>query len=753
MIVATLIVELLTEELPPTALSRLSSAFAEGIAGGLRARGFVGESSTIDRYATPRRLAVRITGVLAMSPDIAQREKVLPLNVALDAEGKPTVAFRKALAKRGREALADGWSSTSANAAADARDAAAKGAADTAANGAANATANVDAGRDRLAIESDGKADAIFLYSIARGSPLATGLQAALADSVAALPIPKVMTYQLPDGSDQKFVRPAHRLVALHGTDVVPVSVLGLQSGRVTEGHRFQGTRTIELAAADDYEQRLQSEGSVIASFDARRSAIEHALADKARTLDATLQPDDAYDALLEEVTGLVENPAVYAGTFDREFLDVPQECLILTMRTNQKYFPLFDASGKLRRDFLIVSNMRLDDPSRVIGGNERVIRPRLADAKFFYDQDRKTRLADRVARLGSVVYHNKLGTQLQRVERLQKLARRIAESIGADGGLAQHAAALAKADLVTDMVGEFPELQGIMGRYYALHDGEPVEVADAIEQHYRPKFAGDALPAHPVAVAVALADKFDTMVGIYGIGLIPTGDKDNFGLRRHAVGVLRILIEKKLPVELTSLLAMAAERFPGNLLSASVVADLHGFMLERLRAMLREHGYSANEVEAVLTQMPVRIDLVPARLAAVREFGALPEAAALASANKRIQNILRKSDAESRGITGGVDGVAGVADVDPALINEDAEKKLNAALLAAEPGVGADLAAGRYTPALKALAALRGDVDAFFDQVLVNADDPKVRANRHALLRRLGMLMNQVADISKLAS
>lgn len=713
----TLVVELLTEELPPKALPRLSGAFADGIATALRSGGFLGDDSTVERFATPRRLAVKITGVAAMSPDLPQRDKVLPLSVAIDAGGKPTVAFRKALAKRGREALADRWP--------DATD-----------------------GSDRLARESDGKVDAIFLYSVAKGSALAAGLQSAIDSTLAALPIPKVMTYQRPDGSDQKFVRPAHRLVALHGGDVVPVTALGLDAGRVTDGHRFQGARAIELAGAQDYPRRLQDEGRVIASFDERRATIEQALNARADALGATLIHDDAYTALLDEVTALVENPAIYAGTFGAEFLEVPQECLILTMRTNQKYFPLFDAAGKLRRDFLIVSNMRLDDPWRIVQGNERVIRPRLADAKFFYDQDRKVKLADRVAKLGSVVYHNKLGTQLQRVERLQKLATKIAVATGANAGLAQHAAALAKADLVTDMVGEFPELQGTMGRYYALHDHEPGEVADAIEQHYRPRFAGDALPENPVAVAVALADKLDTLVGIYGIGLVPTGDKDAFGLRRHAVGVLRILIEKTLPIELTALLAMATERFPPGLLSATVVADLHGFMLERLRGMLREQGYSANEVEAVLSQMPTRIDLVPARLAAVREFGALPEAIALASANKRIQNILKKSEGEA-----GAGGQHGTRDVDTALMSEDAEKRLNAALLAAEPGIGADLAAGRYTPALKALAGLRGDVDAFFDQVMVNAEDPKLRANRHALLRRLGMLMNQVADISKLAA
>ncbi|MEO8135592.1 MAG: glycine--tRNA ligase subunit beta [Betaproteobacteria bacterium] len=696
----TLLIELLTEELPPKALARLGDAFANGLLEGLRSRQFLSAGSAAVSYATPRRLAVRISGVLGKSPDVKKREKVLPVSVALTADGQPTAALTRKLASKGwtHLALAD------------------------------------------FERAPDGKAESLFYSYVAAGSHLVVGLMSALEDTVENLPIPKVMIYQRPDGSDQKFVRPAHRLVALHGADVVPVAVLGLDADRITEGHRFQGKRQISLAHADEYAAKLAQDGNVIAGFDDRRTLIENALRSAAAALDADLQPDSVYAALLDEVTALTENPAVYAGQFEREFLEVPQECLILTMRTNQKYFPLFDGQGKLRQQFLIVSNLRLDDPSRVIEGNERVVRPRLADAKFFYDQDRKTPLADRVARLANVVYHNKLGTQLQRVERLQKLSAAIAREIGADPALAQQAAALAKADLVTGMVGEFPELQGIMGRYYALHDGEPAAVADAIEQHYRPKFAGDKLPEGSAAVCVALADKLDTLAGIYGIGLIPTGDKDAFGLRRHAVGVLRILIEHGLAVGLIDLLELAAARYPAALLAATTVADLHGFILERLRGLLREQGYTANEIEAVLSQRPTRIDLVPARLAAVREFSVLPEAAALAAANKRIQNILRKAETIEQL-------------VDPRLLAAPAEKSLHEALLEAEPGINAELAGGRYTSALKALAGLRGDVDAFFDQVLVNAEEPDVRANRLALLNRLGQLMNQVADISKLAA
>ena len=695
-----LLVELLTEALPPKALSKLGHAFAQGIAGGLRVRQFLSGDSVAVAYSTPRRLAVRISGVLARSPDVREREKVLPVNVALTVDGKPTPALTKKLAARGWEKVA----------------------------------------LSEFERAPDGKNESLFYSYVAPGNQLAAGLMSALADAVVKLPIPKVMTYQRPDGSDQKFVRPAHRLVALHGSDVIPVTVLGLEADRITEGHRFQGERYMTLAHADDYVPALGGAGKVIAGFEDRRSKIEAGLKTAAAALDADLQPDAAYAALLDEVTALTENPAVYVGKFEREFLEVPQECLILTMRTNQKYFPLFDRQGRLRQEFLIVSNMDLADPSRIIEGNERVVRPRLADAKFFYDQDRKTPLADRLARLGSVVYHNKLGTQLQRVERLQKSAAGIARRIGADPGLAQQAAALAKADLVTGMVGEFPELQGIMGRYYALHDGAPALVADAIEQHYRPRFAGDKLPEAGPAICVALADKLDTLAGIYGIGLIPTGDKDAFGLRRHAVGVLRILIEHRLAVELSDLLELALAQFPAGLLAATTATDLHTFMLERLRGMLREQGYTANEIEAVLSQMPTRIDLVPARLAAVREFGALPEAEALAAANKRIQNILRKA-----GAVGGA--------VDPELFVDPAEKSLHRALLAVEPQINAGLAAGHYTGALKALAGLRGDVDAFFDQVLVNAEDAAIRANRLALLHRLAQLMNQVADISKLAA
>jgi glycyl-tRNA synthetase beta chain len=534
-----------------------------------------------------------------------------------------------------------------------------------------------------------------------------------------------------------KFVRPAHGLVALHGGDVVGVSVLGLKAGRVTHGHRFMGKRDITLKHADEYAQTLENKGKVIADFAARRNAIEQHLEEKAAQLSCTFEHDDA---LLDEVTALVEWPVVYACDFDREFLSVPQECLILTMRTNQRYFPLFDADGKLTERFLLVSNMALDDPGNIVDGNRRVVRPRLADARFFFDTDRKAKLETRVAQLGNIVYHNRLGTQLERVQRIQKLAGSIAEKLAADAAAAERAAWLCKADLVSGMVGEFPELQGVMGRYYALHDGEATAVADAIEQHYRPRFANDTLPEDNIAASVALADKIDTLVGIFGIGLIPTGEKDPFALRRQALGVLRILIEEQLPLDLMQLLDIARAQFPREMLADSVAADLHGFMLERLRGYLRELKFSPDEIDSVLSQSPTRIDLVLPRLEAVRAFRQLPEAASLAAANKRIRNILRKTE--------GVDGAPELT-----LLQEPAEKHLFAAVNKIQPQLSSLVEAEDYTGALKLLAGVRSEVDTFFDEVMVMTDEPLTRQNRLALLAQLEGLMNRVADISRLAA
>ena len=704
----TLVVELFTEELPPKALRRLGAAFAETLAAGLRQQGLVTDASVTTPYATPRRLAVAITQVLAVAPDAEVIDKLMPAKVARGQDGQPSEALRKKLGALGRPQLA---------------------------------TATLDAtdGPDRIYVASDGKADYVYLRSLAKGQPLARGLQAALDDALAKLPIPKVMTYAGPAGywNAEKFVRPAHGLLALHGADVVDVKALGLAAGRATGGHRFLGRREVDIATADAYAETLWAEGKVIASFDQRRAAIEQGLAHAAQG-DRVVAPD----ALLDEVASLVEWPVVYAGTFDPAFLAVPQECLILTMQQNQKYFALTDAAGRIRARFLLVSNLATEDPAAIVAGNERVLRARLADAKFFYDQDRRQRLDSRLPKLRSVIYHNKLGTQAERVDRLRFLAAEIAKLVGADAAHADRAAGLAKADLVTDMVGEFPELQGLMGRYYAEHDGEPADVAAAVEQHYWPRFAGDALPEGRIADAVALADKLETMAGMFGIGNLPTGDKDPFGLRRAALGVLRIVIERKLALPLPDLLELAFKAFDGIAAVKPDAPALATFLYDRLRGYLRDQGYTALQVAAVVDRHPARVDLVPAQLAAVQAFEALPEAPALAAANKRIGNILAKS----------AGGAGAGATVDPARFTEPAERALSAALDAVAPAVDAAMARGDYVSALSGLASLRPQVDAFFDDVMVMADDPSVRANRLALLARLHRAMNQVADLAKLA-
>ncbi|MEW5892879.1 MAG: glycine--tRNA ligase subunit beta [Pseudomonadota bacterium] len=694
-----LLVELFVEELPPKALAKLGEAFAGSLFESLKAQGLAAADSVVTPYASPRRLAVHVTGVAARAADKPVSQKLMPASVALDASGAPTPALLKKLAALG-----------------------------------------LDAGvLPQLTRAMDGKAEALFFDTVVKGASLTEGLQKALEEALAKLPIPKVMSYQLADGwTSVNFVRPAHGLVALHGAEVVPVAVLGLTAGRTTQGHRFEAkVSPLSLKDADSYAAQLEAEGAVIPGFAKRRAEIARQLQAAAAKVGGGVKAiEDA--ALLDEVTALVERPNVLLGKFDQAFLAVPQECLILTMKANQKYFPLLDAAGKLTNQFLIVSNISPADPSNVIGGNERVVRPRLADAKFFFDQDRKKPLAARVEKLGNVVYHNKLGSQLERVQRIKKLAGEIARQLGANVELAERAAWLAKADLLTDMVGEFPELQGIMGRYYARHDGEPAEVADAIEAHYKPRFAGDALPEGNIALAVALADKLDALVGIFGIGLTPTGDKDPFALRRAALGVLRILMERALPLDLMALLETARTQFAGGRVADSVALDVFQFMLDRLRVYLREQ-YAADEVEAVVVQQPTRIDHVPARLAAVRSFRQLPEAEALAAANKRIQNILKKAEKEA-------------GDVELTLLQDGAERDLYEQWLAVKPKVESALAGLDYTGALKALAGLRAAVDRFFDEVMVMVDEPLVRSNRLALLAGLAGTMNCVADIGQLS-
>ncbi|MGA7593832.1 MAG: glycine--tRNA ligase subunit beta [Gallionella sp.] len=708
-----LLVELLAEELPPKTLKILGEWFAAGLHKGLSERGFVSDSAKPAGFATPRRLGVWIPDVLATAADTKVSEEIMPTAIAFDAAKKPTQALIKKLKKMLNEEID---------------------------------VAGILSSGDFITKIKGGK-EYLYREPIVKGGQLFVGLEGALKDALAGLPIARVMTYPNPSGNGWKtvnFVRPVHGLVALHGKDIVPVSALGLIAGRETRGHRFEAhSATIEIRDADSYEAQMEFEGAVIPDFGKRRNAIALQLAEAAAK--AALRPIDD-GALLDEVTALVERPNVLAGTFEKEFLEVPQECLILTMKANQKYFPLLDANGRLTNRFLIVSNIRPEDASLVIGGNERVVRPRLADAKFFYDKDRKQTLESRVGKLASVVYHNKLGTQLRRVERIATLAGTIARMLNADKADAELAARLCKADLLTDMVGEFPELQGIMGRYYALHDGEDKVVADAIEAHYHPRFAGDTLPQGAIACAVALSDKLETLVGIYGIGQIPTGDKDPFGLRRHALGILRILIETPIDLPLDALLKTAAANFPAGTLGATVAKDVEAFMLDRLRGYLRERDFEVQHIEAVLYMLNGHLHQVLPRLEGVRDFAALEVAKDLAAANKRVQNIMRKNREEI-----GPD-LAGAA-LKPGLLTEAAEQDLYQAMIDITPFVQGYLNRGEYGKNLKALVTLKPFIDDFFEKVMVMCDDKHLRLNRALLLQQLGRLMNQVADISKLAS
>ncbi|MCX7193862.1 MAG: glycine--tRNA ligase subunit beta, partial [Proteobacteria bacterium] len=610
-----LLVELFVEELPPKSLKKLGESFAEVLSASLVAQGLALESAEVTSFASPRRLAVHVENVIAQAADKSVSQKLMPVKVGLDADGNATPALLKKLASLGADASVV----------------------------------------SELKREMDGKAEALFFDSVVAGVKLAEGLQRALNEALAKLPIARVMTYPDPTGdgwATVNFVRPAHSLVALYGRKIVPISALGLTAGNTTKGHRFEATLdTIVLEDADSYARQLETEGAVIASFDKRRREIVRQLKAAAEKQNLQCIQDDA---LLDEVTALVERPNVLMGCFEEIYLEVPQECLILTMKANQKYFPLLDSTGKLTNKFLIVSNIKPKDASLVIGGNERVVRPRLADAKFFFDQDRKKPLDARVLGLSRVVYHNKLGTQGERVERVQAIARAIGEQLGGDAlaRQADQAALLAKADLLTDMVGEFPELQGIMGRYYAQHDGLNDDVAYAIEDHYKPRFAGDELPRNQVGICVALADKLETLVGMFGIGQIPTGDRDPFALRRHALGIIRMLVEKQLPLSLSDLIGSAFAGFPNGLLNNAQV-EVETFIFERLGGSMREQGYTANQVDAVLCMRPTQLYLVPGQLEAVRAFAALPESAALAAANKRVGNILKKVEG---GVSGAVD-------------------------------------------------------------------------------------------------
>ena len=697
-----LLVELFVEELPPKALKKLGESFSNTLFETLKAQGLTAENSVTTSFASPRRLAAHITAVAAQAADKQISQKLMPVSVGLNADGNATPALIKRLNGMGLDESAVA----------------------------------------QLTKQMDGKNEALFLDVTQKGAALNEGLQKAVEEAIQKLPIPKVMTYQLADGwSSVNFVRPAHGLVALHGSNVIAISVLGLTAGNTTQGHRFEAAKpTVTIQTADSYAEQLKTEGAVIASFTERRAEIERQLSTAAAKQN--LKPIED-EALLDEVTALVERPNVLLGQFEEIYLEVPQECLILTMKANQKYFPLLDSNGKLTNKFLIVSNINPADPSAVIGGNERVVRPRLADAKFFFDQDRKKTLESRITSLDKVVYHNKLGSQGQRTERVGAIAIAIGNKIGgADlASKAGLAAQLAKTDLITDMVGEFPELQGIMGRYYAQHEGLDNDVAFAIEDHYKPRFAGDDLPRNAVGIAVALADKLETLVGLFSIGEKHTGDKDPFALRRQALGIIRMLIENKLPLPFEQLIQDVLSAFDSTSAdSAATVAAIKEFCFDRLSVNLRENGATPQEVDAVLSLDPALLSEIPQRLTAVRTFAELAEAPALAAANKRVSNILKKVEGEVP------------AQVNASLLQEPAEIALNAALSKVKPEADTLFENGDYTAALKALAALKAPVDDFFDNVMVNAEDPALKANRLGLLATLHQAMNRVADLSKLA-
>lgn len=707
----TLLIELLTEELPPKALNNLGNHFAASVAEGLEKAQLIDGEAEFTAYASPRRLAVQVKNVKAVQAD----QKIVKKGPAVAnavKDGAPTKAL---------EGFARG------------------------------AGAKIE----DLTIVHDGKQDVYAYEYVQTGKPLGELLEDIINAAVKKLPIPKVMRW---GSSTFTFVRPVHGLIVLHGGDIVNVSVLGLQSGNQTLGHRFLSDGEITIENADSYAAQMRGQGKVVASFAERKAAIQTALEGQARRLNAAVAADEA---LLDEVTALVEWPVVLEAGFEEHFLAVPQECLILTMQQNQKYFPLLDRNGKLMNRFLLVSNLQTEDPSHIIQGNERVLRARLSDAEFFYKQDQKATLESRLPKLSSVVYHNKIGSQAERIERLQSIAAHIAKALGADAAAAERAARLAKADLVTEMVGEFPELQGTMGKYYARLDGETEEIAEAVEQHYWPRFAGDNLPQSKIAIAVALADKLETLVGIWGIGQIPTGDKDPYALRRATLGILRILMLPECKGDqlgLGQLINETYQTFPRGwkdmanpLEQQHFVSNITSFIETRL-AILLQNEYSQDVISAVLKgpkQTPEeskqgvsrlfhKLYNLPAKLQAVAAFKQLPEAAALAAANKRVQNLLKKADAE-------------LGAVNESLLQQDEEKALFAAAQGLQPKIAAAVAEGNFQTALSELASVKPQVDAFFDGVMVMAEDAAVKQNRLNLLNRLAEQMNAVADIALL--
>lgn len=681
------LVEIGTEELPPKALKTLATSFADNVESELNQAGL--SFDKIEWFAAPRRLAVKVLNLATQQPSKEIEKRGPAVSAAFDAEGKPTKA-------------AEGW---------------ARGCGITVEQA------------ERIATD---KGEWLVHRAKIEGQPTKNLLNDIVANALAKLPIPKPMRWA---DKTVQFIRPVHTVTMLLGDELIEGEILGVASARTIRGHRFLGEKEFEIQHADQYPQLLREKGSVIADFNERKAEILAKSQAKATALGGVA---DIEESLLEEVTSLVEYPNVLAAKFEERFLAVPAEALVYTMKGDQKYFPIYDKDGKLLPHFIFVSNINPEDPTAIIEGNEKVVRPRLTDAEFFFKTDLKQKLVDRLPRLETVLFQQQLGTLKDKTDRIEQLAGEIAKQIGADEAKAKRAGLLSKCDLMTNMVFEFTDTQGVMGMHYARHDGEDEEVAVALNEQYMPRFAGDELPKSLVASAVALADKFDTLTGIFGIGQAPKGSADPFALRRAALGALRIIVEKNLPLDLEDLVKKSAALFGDKLTNQNVVADVVDFMLGRFRAWYQDEGIAVDVIQAVLARRPTRPADFDARVRAVSHFRTLDSAEALAAANKRVSNILAKAD-------------AAIGEINLTTCVEPAEKALAEAVLALRTEVQPLIAQGDYTTVLDKLANLRAPVDSFFDNVMVNAEDPALRQNRLAILNTLQGLFLQVADISVL--
>ena len=681
------LVEIGTEELPPKALKTLATSFADNVEAELNQAGLTFDK--IEWFAAPRRLAVKVLNLATQQPSKEIEKRGPAVSAAFDAEGKPTKA-------------AEGW---------------ARGCGITVEQA------------ERIATD---KGEWLVHRAKIEGQPTKNLLNDIVANALAKLPIPKPMRWA---DKTVQFIRPVHTVTMLLGDELIEGEILGVASARTIRGHRFLGEKEFEIQHADQYPQLLREKGSVVADFNERKAEILAKSQAKATALGGVA---DIEESLLEEVTSLVEYPNVLAAKFEERFLAVPAEALVYTMKGDQKYFPIYDKDGKLLPHFIFVSNINPEDPTAIIEGNEKVVRPRLTDAEFFFKTDLKQKLVDRLPRLETVLFQQQLGTLKDKTDRIEQLAGEIAKQIGADEAKAKRAGLLSKCDLMTNMVFEFTDTQGVMGMHYARHDGEDEEVAVALNEQYMPRFAGDELPKSLVASAVALADKFDTLTGIFGIGQAPKGSADPFALRRAALGALRIIVEKNLPLDLEDLVKKSAALFGDKLTNQNVVADVVDFMLGRFRAWYQDEGIAVDVIQAVLARRPTRPADFDARVRAVSHFRTLDSAEALAAANKRVSNILAKAD-------------AAIGEINLTACVEPAEKALAEAVLALRTEVQPLIAQGDYTAVLDKLANLRAPVDSFFDNVMVNAEDPALRQNRLAILNTLQDLFLQVADISVL--